>query len=116
MAIPTLHHATRWAAAANKYPRYLAMYNVTTSEIFDRPPPHTFVYMQNSHGWDVLACAELLDWRTYDLLKPDVVPSRRVCPRTSCGTRGEGTGEGAAAEVSGGARVGVGGELREGGV
>ena len=75
MALPTFHRATRWTAADSQHPQYLATYDVTSCEIFDQPPYNILPQTRSDREKDVLARAELLDRRTYDLLEPDIVPA-----------------------------------------
>ncbi|KAM5543029.1 hypothetical protein V8D89_003413 [Ganoderma adspersum] len=75
MAIPSFHRTTRWAAADDQHPAYLATYDLTSCSILDEPPYNTLAHTRSVRETDVLARAELLDRRTYDLLEPDIVPA-----------------------------------------
>ncbi|KAI1791179.1 hypothetical protein LXA43DRAFT_889517 [Ganoderma leucocontextum] len=75
MAIPTFHRTTRWAAADDKHPQYLATYDVDSCDVFDQPPYNTLVHTRSERERGVIARAELLDRRTYDLFEPDIVPA-----------------------------------------
>ncbi len=75
MAIPTFRRTTRWAAADDQHPAYLATYDLASCAVLDAPPYNTLAHTRSARETDVLARAELLDRRTYDLLEPDIVPA-----------------------------------------
>ncbi|PIL33542.1 hypothetical protein GSI_04165 [Ganoderma sinense ZZ0214-1] len=75
MAIPTFPRTTRWAAVDGQRPTYLATYDLTSCEILEQPPYNALAQTRSLREKDVLARAELLDRRTYDLLEPDIVPA-----------------------------------------
>ncbi|KAI0685815.1 hypothetical protein C8T65DRAFT_731841 [Cerioporus squamosus] len=74
MAIPSIRTTSRWVAVDDKRPFHLALYDLDSCEVLQRPPYSTLASTASARERDIFRRVQLLDRRTYDLIESDVVP------------------------------------------
>ncbi|KAI8978278.1 hypothetical protein BD414DRAFT_495083 [Trametes punicea] len=71
MAIPAFRTTARWSAIDGKRPHYLATYDLDSLAVLDEAPYVTFADTRSEREKDVIRRVQLLDRRTYEVLKPE---------------------------------------------
>ena len=74
MAIPAFLSTSRWTATDDARPRFLATYDLASTDVLEQAPYNTFASTRSPRETDVIRRVQLLDRRTYVALQPEFAP------------------------------------------